>query len=159
MNKRHRIPKTRGQALVEFALIFPFFLVIVVGGMVDFGMVFYSVVTLQQMANDTAQHAVEGPPNAGGTINTSMVHQFAMDQKPQWWPNANLSDTCAKSLLEPGSTALGTEDAYIVTVTLRYDMQLFTPFWSTMISATTGSDKFPLVARAVYRIPNVVRRH
>ncbi|GAB1353812.1 hypothetical protein MASR1M12_25500 [Erysipelotrichia bacterium] len=39
--------KNKGQAIVELALVFPFFLLIILGGIIDFGFAFYNYVTLR----------------------------------------------------------------------------------------------------------------
>lgn len=46
--------RSRGQALAEFALVFPVFIALV-GGIVQFGMVFWAQNTLTQVARDTGR--------------------------------------------------------------------------------------------------------
>jgi len=51
-----RAPRSRGQSLVEFALIFPV-LMILIGGIVQFGVIFWGQNTLTQVARDTGRFA------------------------------------------------------------------------------------------------------
>lgn len=51
-----RRSRRRGQSLVEFALIFPVFIAIL-GGIVQFGMVFWAQNTLTQVVRDTGRYA------------------------------------------------------------------------------------------------------
>ncbi len=49
-----RRPRSRGQSLVEFALVFPVFIALV-GGIVQFGMLFWAQNTLTQIVRDTGR--------------------------------------------------------------------------------------------------------
>jgi Flp pilus assembly protein TadG len=51
-----RIPGTRGQALVEFGLVLPL-LLLLVGGIIQFGILFWGQNTLTQVARDTGRWA------------------------------------------------------------------------------------------------------
>ena len=55
----HRLNRKKGQSIVEMSLLFPLFLLIIVGGIVDFGFAFYNVLALQQVANDAALTGAE----------------------------------------------------------------------------------------------------
>ena len=63
LRRRH---KSRGQTLVEFALVFPVFIALV-GGVIQFGMVFWAQNTLTQVVRDTGRWAATQattPPTA-----------------------------------------------------------------------------------------------
>ena len=77
--------KTKGQAIVEMAMVFPFFLLIVVGGIIDFGFAFYNYQTLQQIANDTAQWAAESLKDVN---DTGAIVEYANGMRPTWWTGA-----------------------------------------------------------------------
>jgi Flp pilus assembly protein TadG len=51
---QRRRPRSRGQALVEFALVIPLFLLLL-AGMIDFGIGLYSYMTVQNAARDGAR--------------------------------------------------------------------------------------------------------
>jgi Flp pilus assembly protein TadG len=48
--------RSRGQSLVEFALVFPIF-ILLLGGMIQFGMIFWGQNTLNQLVRDTGRYA------------------------------------------------------------------------------------------------------
>ena len=51
-----RRKRTRGQALAEFAIVFPVFMLIV-GGIIQFGIIFWGQNTLNQIVRDTGRWA------------------------------------------------------------------------------------------------------
>ena len=57
--------RTRGQALVEFALVFPIFFLIL-AGILDFGFLMYSRITLINATREGARAAVTQLDNAQG---------------------------------------------------------------------------------------------
>lgn len=57
-HKKHK--KERGQELVEFALIFPVLLMIVVG-IFDLGRAFYSIIVITNAAREGARYAINHP--------------------------------------------------------------------------------------------------
>lgn len=65
--RRHR-SRTRGQSLAEFALVFPIFIALV-GGIIQFGMVFWAQNSLTQVARDAGRWAATQQPT--GTDCTS----------------------------------------------------------------------------------------
>jgi Flp pilus assembly protein TadG len=50
-------PRTRGQSLAEFALVFPV-LMVVIGGIIQFGIIFWGQNTLNQIVRDAGRYAV-----------------------------------------------------------------------------------------------------
>jgi Flp pilus assembly protein TadG len=61
--KRNR---TRGQSLVEFAVVFPVFMFIL-AGMIQFGLILWGQNTLNQVVRDAARYAATLPCDAAGT--------------------------------------------------------------------------------------------
>ena len=66
-DSRRRRPRSRGQALVEFAVVLPVFLLIL-AGVIDFGLGLYSQMTVINAAREGARYAVVNTP-----LNTSNV--------------------------------------------------------------------------------------
>ena len=135
--------KRKGQALVETAIVFPFFLLIVIGGIIDFGFAFYNHLTLQQIVNNTAKYAAY---NSASTIKTS---EYANSQKPKWW-DGNFSVYPA----EPVEMKTGGK---IYRVTISYDSQAYTPFYKAMYKATNGTEYIKLYAQAAYKAPEYAK--
>lgn len=70
---------SRGQALVEFAIILPL-LLLVIGGIVQFGMLFWAQNTLTQVARDTGRWAATqqaAPCNTGGAALVAQANTIA----------------------------------------------------------------------------------
>lgn len=139
MNKR----KKKGQSIVELALVFPFFLLIVVGGIIDFGFAFYNFLSLQQLANDTAQWAADKKV----TLDSEII-KYVSDKKPKNLVNSFTVQTIERPTLTTGEKA--------VKITLGYESPTYTPFYQTLVSATTGSSGIKLVAVAVYKVPTTL---
>lgn len=62
--------RTRGQALVEFALVLPLFLLIL-AGVLDFGLLLYSRMTVINAAREGARVAITVPAPTTATIQSS----------------------------------------------------------------------------------------
>lgn len=137
--------KTKGQAIVEMAIVFPFFLLIIVGGIIDFGFAFYNYISLQQIANDTAQWATDN--YQASSVTTAMISQHATGRKPAWW-KGNFTVTPKISQLPTGEKT--------VEVFLSYESPTYTPFYQTMFRAASGNSSIKLTSKAVYKIPEFV---
>ncbi len=140
--KRNR--RKKGQSLVELALVFPFFLLIVVGGIIDFGFAFYNFLTLQQITNDVAEWAAEKLD----TENETAVIEKAIALRPSWWSDAYTVQT-------PEWHDLDTGGRY-VKVLITYNSPTYTPFYQTMLQATSGDPTLKLAAMASYKVPEFV---
>ena len=77
--------REKGQALVEFALVLPL-LIMLVCGIIDFGWLFYNVLSLQNACREGARKAI--------VISTSDSYQTLVYQKVQ----ENLPDGLKKNL-------------------------------------------------------------
>lgn len=140
----------RGQALVEFALVFPFILLIVVGGMIDFGFALYNFISLQQVANDTAQWAADR-----NKLDPSLIIQAAINNASKLGWNISglvIHPIDFPDFINGGITEKG------VKVTLTYNSPTFTPFYQTLIKATTGASTIPLTTIATYKVPTILRK-
>jgi Flp pilus assembly protein TadG len=140
--------KRKGQAIVEFAMVFPFFLLVVVGGIIDFGFAFYNYQTLQQIANDTAQWAAESLKDE---TNASAITEYANSLRPSWWTGSFTVGT-------PTWVDL-TTTGKIINVSVAYTSPAYTPFYQTMFSATTGNKGIQLSATASYKRLTTLKRY
>jgi Flp pilus assembly protein TadG len=104
----------RGQALVEFALIVPIFLLLVFA-IVDFGMGFHAWITVTNAAREGARIGAVGADSA--TIETKVRDS-----------TASLDDSRVSVVVTNAQGAPGEA----VTVNVEYDYQLITPLSSIM---------------------------
>jgi Flp pilus assembly protein TadG len=121
MRKKRR---SGGQSLVEFALVLPVFLLLL-GGIIDFGFMFYSRITVINAAREGARSAVTAidNPTSIPSLVTSSVTASASGLVP-----ADLSDTatCVGLTQVSCDFAAGGKpdpqpgDAVMVTVTYTY---------------------------------------
>lgn len=135
--------KRKGQAIVEMALVFPFFLLIIIGGLIDFGFAFYNFLTLQQLANDTAQWA------ADNDATDAQISDYANTRRPNWWTGSFTIHPLAPTVLVTGGETAN--------VLLSYESPTYTPFYQTMLSATTGNPSIRIAALAAYKKPEFVK--
>ena len=104
MTRRRMHRSSGGQALVEFALVAGLFL-LVVGGIVQFGVILWSQNTVNQIARDTARWAVtqsDSPCDSAGT--RAEVASTASQLAGQWqligphsWSTASMVDAVGPS--------------------------------------------------------------
>lgn len=165
MMRTFRSRNRRGQALVEMAILFPFFLLIVVGGLIDFGFAFYNLLTLQQITDNVCMRVAEntryptvsgsasGQINIDADIRSSAIAQ-ANALKPSWWTGNFIPTIPSKTDPVPGFP----NDQYL-RITITYESQTYTPFYQTLFSSMTGNPAIRLGAAAAYKIPrNLVNR-
>ena len=132
--RRHR---GRGQTLVEFALVFPVF-IILLAGIVDFGFGFYSYMTVLNGARVGTRVAVLNPtdPNSAieGAVNSEAV---ALTGAVAMATQCEASGTTTwKSCTTSGYTPT-TGDLVKVTVSYTYNMIWPLPFASTLPMTAT----------------------
>ncbi|HOI91671.1 MAG TPA: pilus assembly protein [Candidatus Rifleibacterium sp.] len=142
--------QTKGQAIVELALFFPFFLLIILGGIIDFGFAFYNYISLQQVANDSAQWAAERNITSFGEISASVYKNIAKLK----WQSTSLT---IHPLEFPEFKSMGVTETGIK-LTLTYNSPVYTPFYQTMLSATLGDPNIPLKTSVTYKIPSIIRK-
>lgn len=141
-----RRKRKKGQALVEMAMVFPFFLLIIVGGLIDFGFAFYNYLTLQQIANDVAQWAAESNGSIGQP--ESSIGPYAFSQKPSWW-TGNFT-------VHPPQTIQVSNNENVIKIGMTYESPTYTPFYQIIFKAGSGSTSIKLSTIAAYKIPAVV---
>lgn len=136
--------RKKGQAVVEFALVFPFFLLFIVGGIIDFGFAFFNYIQLQQIANDTAQWAAETKP----LPDTESIVAHGETLLPSWWAKSKFQVTSSGGNLDDGSP--------FVRVVAEYESPALTPIYQVMLEGTTGSRGFKLATMSAYKVPQFV---
>jgi TadE-like protein len=137
---RRRRPRTRGQALAEFALVAPIFFLMVFA-LMDFGRYVYYVQTLNNAAREGARYAIvhgylslnpSGPPAPGTTSSDipgnnviNVARQYAigvigdsstLSIVPTWWDTVTQPDPAATS----GNGTNARENVIQVVVTYQF---------------------------------------
>src|SRR5687767_9215240 len=123
--------RTRGQSVVEFALVVPVLLLLALTA-IDFGRVFLGWVNLQQMTRIAANHAAEhasawGTP--GDPAQQNMYRQKV--ENDAWLINCDPPDPIPDPILGSG-TGLGAP----ITVELSCQFHIITPVISNIIGQT-----------------------
>ncbi len=144
--RRHRHDRSRGQTLVEFALILPVFLMLTLG-VVDGARVFSAYIAITNGAREGALYAASGTNYTKWCSTTSTVAcpatatasnkstdpdniAFRIQQESTGLTQGSMLLSAPVCDTTPCSGASTT-----VTVTVRYSMSLFVPF----VSALMGS--------------------
>jgi len=130
----------RGQSLVELAMVFPFFLLIIIGGIIDFGFALHNVITLQQLTNDAAQWGAEK------NHSDEEIIAFINSRKPTSFKGSF-------TVMCPQRTKLAS-GGQVIKICLSYDSPAYTPFYKAMLKGTTGNDSIRISALAAYKIPD-----
>jgi Flp pilus assembly protein TadG len=120
---RHR---SRGQSLVEFAIVFPV-LMLILGGIIQFGIIFWGQNTLTQVARDTGRWAatqVVCPTN--DTVTPVANSIAAASSLIGYQTAADLTVSVAMSG-DPCPVATNQQVAY-VTITISHPVPIFFPF-------------------------------
>ncbi len=111
--------KQKGQALIEFALVFPFFLLLVFG-IIYSGMLFYDYSTLSNVARSAARERAITQPASGET-------SAALDARitPYYFKNGKFVHGLVTSLYRPASAnpfiLKTTGDDVLVTINMELD--------------------------------------
>lgn len=126
-----KINNNRGQSLIEFVLVLPVILIMLIG-MIEFGIMFNSYLTLNNAARDGARMASVG--NGDGEIN-SRIDEIT----------GNLDPAYMTITINPGEGSRDRGDS--VQVTIDYEHHVFTPFIGSFIGNTIS-----LQGRTVMRI-------
>ena len=119
--------RSSGQSLAEFALVFPI-LMVILGGIIQFGIIFWGQNTLTQIARDTGRWAstqVTCPTNAT-TLPTAnaIAGQSSLIGYTTWTAPTNVQVALTG---DPCPVATNAQVAY-VTVTLHHHVPVFFPF-------------------------------
>jgi Flp pilus assembly protein TadG len=130
-----RIRNTRGQSLAEFALIAPI-LMILVFGVIDFGMGLRSYISLTNATREGARYAAVGnpagtyPTNCDGTSNTTTIGRVCVAIE-----GLDLSNLTTVSVAYPNGQMPGES----VIVSADYDYEYITPIGDLANFFSAGS--------------------
>jgi Flp pilus assembly protein TadG len=118
--------RSRGQALAEFAIVFPV-LMIILGGTIQFGIIFWGQNTLTQVARDTGRWAATQTacPTDASVLPTanSIAAQSSLIGYTSWGAS-NVHVTLSG---DPCPVTSNVQVAY-VTVTITHQVPIFFPF-------------------------------
>jgi Flp pilus assembly protein TadG len=131
---RHR---SRGQSLAEFALVFPI-LMLIVGGIIQFGVIFWGQNTLTQIARDTGRWAAtqtacangtgSGQADILGTAKALAQQSSLIGASTGWTYGGGVADNVlAEWSGTPCPPVDNTQVAY-VKITIRHAVPIFFPF-------------------------------
>jgi len=120
--------RSRGQSLAEFALVFPV-LMLIVGGIIQFGIIFWGQNTLTQVARDIGRYAstqVVCPTTANtlGVANNIAQNSSLIGYTTGSWTAANLTVSMSG---DPCPVTDNTQVAY-VSVAVTHQVPIFFPF-------------------------------
>ena len=128
-------PRQRGQSLVEFALVFPLF-ILLLAGMIDFGLGLYSYMTINNATRDAARlgatmctanpcAAAVSARAVNAASGLAIEAPVIACTKPD-----NSSVNCASGTVKPGDN---------VTVTITYNYKMIWPLgFGTVIPMTSS---------------------
>ena len=111
-----------GQAMVEFALILPIFLLILCG-IIDFGWLFYNQLSLNNDCREGARYAVV---NTADNADTQAIINHIENTTTTVFANDGVDITVTYS--SPADPTSGD-----ITVSLKADISFFTPVLSTIL--------------------------
>jgi Flp pilus assembly protein TadG len=122
--------RTRGQSLAEFALVFPV-LMLIIGGTIQFGIIFWGQNTLTQIARDTGRWAATqgvDAPSCPTTANvTPTANSIALASSLIGYRTAADLTVTVGMTGDPCPVTNNTQVAY-VTITLSHQVPIFFPF-------------------------------
>ncbi|GBF10519.1 MAG: TadE/TadG family type IV pilus assembly protein [Tepidibacillus sp.] len=123
--------KEEGQAMVEFALVFPILLLLLLG-ILEFGHIFFSYLVIQNATRDGARN--------GSVWATDQEITQIVEQKTEVLDQNNLSLSISPS---PSSRERGER----ISVVIDYKVPLLAPLWRNILP-----NPFPITAKTVMRI-------
>jgi hypothetical protein len=136
-----RKKRSKGQAVVELAIVFPFFLLIIVGGLVDFGFSIFNYLTLQQIVSDTAAWGAENKKS------DAEIMEYANKLKPTWWKGEYKIHALERM-------ELSETKGKVIKLTISYETPMMTPFYQILLDAARKKTSLQIAAMAVYEQSN-----
>jgi Flp pilus assembly protein TadG len=119
--RRPRRQDEHGQSLVEFALVFPIF-VLLLGGMIQFGMIFWGQNTLNQLVRDTGRYAATRDCSPTAVNESEAQFDTLLDSTGGPWRVPTRTVTYSSSTCPIDNTT-----AVFVNVTASLDAPVFFP--------------------------------
>jgi Flp pilus assembly protein TadG len=149
----HQRDRSAGQGIAEFAVVFPV-LMLILGGIIQFGIIFWGQNTLNQVVRDTGRWAATQQDCNTGTAKAPLVATAnaiaAGSNLIGFAPNSITPaevtvDWRAEPAPGPCPPTDNTEEAW-VTITIEHDVPIFFPFvpGSGHLSASTEYRMEPL---------------
>ena len=139
--KRRASRKERGQSLVEFALVIPLFLALVMG-IADFGLGLKTWISMTNAAREAARYAAVNC--SAGTATTSDVQDRALDSATTL--SLNASEVTVDNCTEGASSES-------VVVAIDHEYKLITPLGGFLdLLGGSLSSSIPLTSRADMRM-------
>jgi hypothetical protein len=150
---RDRLHRSRGQGLVEFALVLPLLLIVLLFA-IDFGRAFYSWVILQNASRIGANYAALNPEGWQGTGNPTLQAEYLALVSKDWGtlgcdppPAPVFTDAVGDSSIAGQTPDTSFDVGDSVSVTLTCPFRPLTP----IISGVVGNS-IQLVAMSEFRI-------
>jgi PKD repeat protein len=145
--KRHR---SRGQSVVEFALMLPVFLLLIFGG-IDFGRVFLGWINLNNTARIAANYAASNAVqlNSGDPVAVATYNKLVTD-------DATATNCTPTAPLPPPTYTPDTELGSSATVQVSCSFRIFTPIISSLLGNTvtvSSQAVFPIRKGAIAGVP------
>ncbi len=135
-DKRARPGRPRGQSLAEFALVFPI-LMLIIGGIIQFGLIFWGQNTLTQVVRDTGRWAATQtdciPASAVGPVIDTANAIAAQSSLIGYTPGEfNGTKTTVTWRTEPATGVpcppIDNQDEAWVRITINHAVPIFFPF-------------------------------
>ena len=119
--------RQQGQSLVEFALLFPI-LILIVLGIADLGRAYYALVTLNDAAEEGAMYAAISPDP------TNSAEREKIRDRAAHATSGLINADDLKQNWDQDSVVVGGDT---VTVTVEYDFQVLTPIMQSFFGGGT----------------------
>jgi Flp pilus assembly protein TadG len=134
MFSRRRVPRrraSRGQSLAEFAIVFPV-LMLIVGGIIQFGIIFWAQNTLTQVARDTGRWAASQQScSATAPIiakANAIASQSSLIGYTTPWTGSNITVTWQTTPSGDPCPPTSNQQSSFVTITISHQVPIFFPF-------------------------------
>lgn len=141
MRLRDRRRRSRGQSLAEFAIVFPV-LMLIMGGVIQFGIIFWGQNTLTQIARDTGRWVASQKGCTSGAIPPavdvlgtakSIAASSSLIGSSSGWNGTNVDaqwrrNVNPKTGLTSACPPVDNNDVVYVTITLHHTVPVFFPF-------------------------------
>lgn len=126
--RRERRRRSRGQSLAEFAITFPIFMLIV-GGIIQFGIIFWGQNTLNQVVRDTGRWAATQQDCSATapvitTANSIAAQSSLIGYTTGSWSSSNVTVSWSGSPCPP----VDNQQTAWVRVSIAHSVPIFFPF-------------------------------
>jgi Flp pilus assembly protein TadG len=117
--------KSQGQALAEFAIVFPV-LMLILGGIIQFGIIFWGQNTLTQIARDTGRWAASQVTCPTDVTVTPTANAIAGQSSLIGYPSSGLG--VSVSMSGDPCPVVNNQKVSYVTINLTHQVPIFFPF-------------------------------